>query len=198
MPGRCRIAFKEWAAVCAALADGRQTLLVRKGGIQEEAGRFRPDYDAFWLYPTRFHQSADELRPAAHELLDTLPDRQPPAGQIAFREFCRVAEIRYLDRADQLADLEDLQILAPETLRQRFDYRTPGLYVLLVRVFRQEPPQIVPETPACAGCRTWVELDEELPLDAVQPVLTDDDFQQRAADFCRRFPSTTPTQFGLD
>ena len=30
-----RFAFKEWAAVCAALDSGRQTLILRKGGLHE-------------------------------------------------------------------------------------------------------------------------------------------------------------------
>src|ERR1700722_13719814 len=35
-----RFAFKEWAVTCQALAAGRQSLLLRKGGIHERDGRF--------------------------------------------------------------------------------------------------------------------------------------------------------------
>ena len=49
---------------------------------------------------------------------------------------------------------------SPETIRQRFDYRTPGLYVLPVRVFRAPAAEVV-EHPAYAGCKTWVELDPD-------------------------------------
>ena len=31
-------ALKEWAIVCKALAEGRQILLIRKGGIEEIKG----------------------------------------------------------------------------------------------------------------------------------------------------------------
>ena len=34
------IALKEWHAVCRALASGRQTILLRKGGIYESSGEF--------------------------------------------------------------------------------------------------------------------------------------------------------------
>ena len=41
LPETCSIAFKEWAGVCAALAEGRQSLIVRKGGIAEGPARVR-------------------------------------------------------------------------------------------------------------------------------------------------------------
>ncbi len=50
----CRTAFKEWAAVCAALSAGRQTVILRKGGIAEGPGGFQPEHGEFWLLPTRF------------------------------------------------------------------------------------------------------------------------------------------------
>ncbi len=53
IPESCAVAFKEWADVCAALLDGRQSLILRKGGIEEGPGGFRPEHAAFWLYPTR-------------------------------------------------------------------------------------------------------------------------------------------------
>ena len=59
----CAVAFKEWAAVCAALAAGRQALILRKGGIAEGPGGFRPEHDRFWLLPTRFHERPDKLQP---------------------------------------------------------------------------------------------------------------------------------------
>ena len=52
------IALKEWAAVCEALAAGRQTILLRKGGIAEGPGGFRPEHSEFWLLPTWFHAAA--------------------------------------------------------------------------------------------------------------------------------------------
>ncbi|NBS89997.1 DUF1802 family protein, partial [bacterium] len=33
-----QLACKEWASVCAALASGRQSILLRKGGIAEPTG----------------------------------------------------------------------------------------------------------------------------------------------------------------
>ena len=43
------VAFKEWAVVCQALAAGRQSVILRKGGIAEEGGIFRPEYKVLVL-----------------------------------------------------------------------------------------------------------------------------------------------------
>ena len=47
LPDDCAIAFKEWAGVCQALGDGRQTIIVRKGGIDEGPAGFRPEHRGF-------------------------------------------------------------------------------------------------------------------------------------------------------
>ena len=58
-----------------------------------------------------------------------------------------------------------------DTVRQRFHYRTPGLYVLPVTVFRLPHPVDVVERPEYAGCKTWVELDTPIPTDGAVRVL---------------------------
>ena len=55
-------ALKEWAAVCAALREGKQVFLLRKGGIHERCGEFSVEHDAFFLYPTWEHQKKQMLR----------------------------------------------------------------------------------------------------------------------------------------
>ena len=40
MPTSFQMAFKEWAVICRALAQGRQRLILRKGGIEEPGGQF--------------------------------------------------------------------------------------------------------------------------------------------------------------
>lgn len=46
------LAFKEWAVICAALADGEQTLILRKGGIDAGREGFRVARREFWMYST--------------------------------------------------------------------------------------------------------------------------------------------------
>ena len=56
-----RTAFKEWVVICRALGTGRQVLILRKGGIGEEAGTFRPEHCEFLFLPTGFHQSPEKV-----------------------------------------------------------------------------------------------------------------------------------------
>ena len=166
-----RVAFKEWAAVCRALAEGRQALILRKGGIAEEGGVFKPEYDRFWLYPGYFHEQAHTgLKPEFLPLIDAAEAERPPAGVLRLTHFAEVTNVRFVDRLEDALKLDPLHVWSEETVRQRFHYRTPGLYVLDVRVFRSRTPAELPENPAYAGCKTWVVLDrdvEELPADRV-------------------------------
>ncbi len=56
-----RLALKEWAVSCQALAGGAQTLLFRKGGVREPT--FKPRATYFALFPTSFHSDAQLLAP---------------------------------------------------------------------------------------------------------------------------------------
>ena len=73
------IAFKEWAVICAALA-ATQSLILRKGGIAEEGGVFRPEHSEFLLYPTYFHEHRQGIKPAFLPLLEAAEATKPPAG----------------------------------------------------------------------------------------------------------------------
>src|SRR5436309_14463591 len=56
------VALKEWASVCSALEEGRQIILLRKGGILEAIGGFELEYPQFFLFPTYLHQNAQMLK----------------------------------------------------------------------------------------------------------------------------------------
>jgi hypothetical protein len=73
-----------------------------------------------------------------------------------------------------------------ETVRARFAYRSPGLFVLPVRVYRGAAAVELPNTPYDAGCKSWVELERELPTTGAVPVLGDAAFQEVEGEL-RRF-----------
>ncbi|MGC4005324.1 MAG: DUF1802 family protein [Pirellulales bacterium] len=158
------IAFKEWAVVCAALADGTQTIIVRKGGIHEGREGFRVEHERFWLYPTGFHQTAEQLKPGCAALLQAAEAWRPRDGKIPLDLIAQVTAVRELRGEADLAALEPRVIYAPDVLRQRFHYRAPGLYVLDVSITRRATPHWVVETSAYAGCKSWVELAQPLPM----------------------------------
>ena len=150
----CRVAFKEWAAVCDALCAGRVDLILRKGGIHERRGAFRPEHDRFWLMATRFHQDPADLAPPFR---DFVPD-PPPAGVVRLPGWCEVTEVRRLAEEADLDAVRGRHALSDDTARTRFRYKTPGLWALAVRVWVPPAPVEIPDEPGFGGCRSWVDL----------------------------------------
>ena len=153
------VAFKEWAVICEALASGRQSLILRKGGIHEAGGVFRPEHDRFWLYPTYFHEQQQAgIKPEAQELLDAAEAARPPTGVVRLSHTVEVTGVEFCRDLDELLKLDAEHIWSEATVRQRFAYRTPGLYVIRVKVEPAARSFEIPERPDYAGCKTWVPL----------------------------------------
>lgn len=175
------VAFKEWAVICRALAAGRQSLILRKGGIAEAGGDFRPEYDRFLLMPTFFHeQHRVGIKPDLIPLLDAAEADRPPAGTLRFTHTAEVTAVRRVTDLDRALALDALHSWTADTVRQRFHYRTPGLFVLTVRVSALPHPVEASDRAEYAGCKTWVELADEVPAAGAVPVLTDSAFTEYA------------------
>jgi hypothetical protein len=110
MDAACRIAFKEWAVVCRALAEGRQSIILRKGGIHEGRDGFRVEHREFWLFPTQFHQRPEQLVPEAEPLLRRVETDAPDAGIIPISDFVVVEEVLEINDESLLDRLTGLHI----------------------------------------------------------------------------------------
>ena len=163
------VAFKEWAVICEALASGRQTVILRKGGIAEEGGAFRPEHTEFLLYPTYFHEHRAGVKEEFLPLLEAAESARPAPGMIRFSHFVRVMGVRHIANLDEALALDDRHVWTPEVVRQRFNYRSPGLFALDLSVLRLPVPALRPERPEYAGCKTWVMLDEPIEIDGSVP-----------------------------
>jgi len=191
-PPAVQAALKEWAAVAAAIRAGRQSILLRAGGIADPAGRFGFSHPWFWIYPTRFHESAERLLPEAKPFVEAAATAASPGDEAAvggtIRSLDLVATldaVKWIDDRAVAERLAPMHVLAPTVVRERFDYRQPGLAVALVRVWRRRESHRIVETPAMEGCRSWVELPEPLACDASEPVLSDAAFEAERQRFAR-------------
>lgn len=178
MQTETQFAFKEWAVVCAALASGRQTLILRKGGIHEGREGFRVEHREFWLFPTGFHQQRDEVIPEAWPLLDEVQSRGQPS-QIELALYAIVEDVHHVTDREALSRLSGRHIWSEATVEQRFNYRSPGLFALVVRVFRRPSPLQIADSPHFAGCKSWVDLPGALPTSGLQSVLDDAMFDRQ-------------------
>jgi len=171
------VAFKEWAVICAALATGKQALIIRKGGIAEtDGGLFHPEHSRFWLYPTFVHQQNTGITTEAMSLLEQSQQNIPEPGTLSLTHFAQVHGVYQIHELDSALALADLHIWSESTTRQRFAYRQPGLFVLPVRIYAVPTPTIVPVLPEYDGCKTWVMLDREVTTEQAVSVLDDASF----------------------
>lgn len=170
-------AFKEWAVICEALGQGQQSLILRKGGIDEQTGEFAVEQTRFWLYPTYVHQQNEGISEYARPLLEQVEANRPPAGKVRLHLWAEVTGAYHIREELPALLLSHLHCWSEETVRKRFNYRTPGLYVLVVRVQRAPVAHEIEELPAYAGCRSWVTFDNELSTEGSTPVLDDASFR---------------------
>jgi hypothetical protein len=169
------IALKEWAVICKAIVEGGQAILLRKGGIAESGGSFRVEQKRFWLYPTYVHQQQSGIIDGARPTLDEAIRERPPEGVVRLSHFAEVPCVYHIDDLNKALKLAHLHIWSRETVEARFHYRTPGLFVLPVRVYEAATVHELPETAEYAGCKSWVQLGCD--LDATgEPLLDEESF----------------------
>jgi hypothetical protein len=174
------LALKEWAAVVHALGTGKQLVLLRKGGLHEPRGRFAVEPTEFFLFPTYVHQMEQGIVREALEDYDTATQTHPAGEEARISHYATVHNVYWLDSLDRVASLKDLHCWTPETIEKRFVYGTRhGLYLFVLRVYRLPRAYILPRLKRYGGCRSWVELEEELRTAGAVSVLSDTAFAEQ-------------------
>lgn len=177
------VAFKEWQVVCDVLASGRQSILLRKGGIHEGRSGFSFAHESFFIFPTRFHAQGGQVREGE---VKPLPEWQ--TGDIL--RITHHAEARWavtLHDWEKVAALESCHIYSEATVRERFDWEGKGMasgsiHVALVRVRALAAPWEIIYQPSFGGCRSWITLPDP-PADwqeTARPVMDDAEFARFA------------------
>lgn len=150
------IALKEWASVVSALGEGKQSVLVRKGGIVEAKLGFQLKHPEFLLFPTYEHQNPELVREEFRHLISTEEPADITIGWIA-----RVQDVRTLAAGEHPPD--HLHIYSPQFFVIREQYRPDlPLYQITVRVEALPQEKRIPNRPSYAGCKSWVYLTEEI------------------------------------
>ena len=151
------VGFKDWALVCAALAQGRQSIILRKGGIAEGRDGFRFKHDEFYLFPTQYHQQAAKVRP--DELSALRPAPASPEDTVRIDCLFVVERAVWIDDWEIARRLHPFHVWREEVIRERFDYdETPGLQCAFGRVWTLASPWEFADRPSYGGCRSWVTL----------------------------------------
>lgn len=177
LPDTLPTALKEWKLVTDALAVGRQAILLRKGGIYESGGEFTVEHRQFVFFPTYVHQNLAMLKPDAQAGFEARSAEPEKVVLAAAGEVTNIVQVRSRAQVDQL---DGEHVWAPPLIDMRFNYKPKNpLYLLLVRAYRLAAPVSVDNTPAYAGCVSWVPMDAPVSTAGAVPALDDASYQAR-------------------
>ncbi|CAM4273705.1 DUF1802 family protein [Paenibacillus alkaliterrae] len=173
------IALKEWAVSVKALAEGKQIIVMRKGGIIEETRDFKLISPSFYLMPAYEHQKKHLLKEDyAEELDETLVQWTPDMQTIHVEAYAEVVEDIEITNQETLNRLRDFHIWTDAFAEERLRWkRTKPLHLLVLRVYRLAEPLQIPMRPAYNGCKSWVILEDGIAVRDMAPVMDEEAFQ---------------------
>lgn len=157
------LAFKEWSYIVDALGKGRQSIILRKGGIAEEDSDFKIKDSRFLLFPTLFHQAEQYIKPEWGKLLKG--DRfHLPENKVQLHYYAEVVDQKILKDWNQVKKLNDWHAWTEDRIKERFERWDQSIQLLVVQVFDLAVKQEIELKPQYGGCTSWVELDENIEL----------------------------------
>ncbi len=173
-------ALKEWAVVCRALEEGRQILLLRKGGILEYRQGFKVKHDRFLLFPTYEHQSRDYLQDDYSTKLDEVLKDQPAIGTNKITSYAESIEVKEITDRIALRMFTNYHIWNESYINTRMDYNpTKPMSIILVRVFKLDEPILIDNRPEWNGCRSWIPVDIDV---SGRSVMNEEQFNKKASE----------------
>jgi len=151
--------LKEWAIVCKALEEGRQVILLRKGGIMEYKYGFEVKHSSFFLYPTYEHQSKESLQPDYADKLDIVLQNTPRDNRNRITSCATAIQVTEITDEVVLGRLEKYHIWNDRyvNIRMRYNPKKP-MNVVVLRVYKLNNPIEVDIEPELTGCRSWVPI----------------------------------------
>ena len=114
------------------------------------------------------------------DLARTLEEGDAP-GLVQMDYWCRVTDKFELRDPGLLERLSPFHIWSDDYAEKRLHWRPKQpLTIAVLRLYRLRQPQAVPVLAEFEGCKSWVPLGRDIPLGRLDPVLTDDEFEQKA------------------
>lgn len=161
--------LKEWASIVRALEAGKQTVLLRKGGILDTPSGFRTESDRFLLFPTREHQGHANIRQEFHHFLDQATAE--PTENHVLTSYASIMAEADIASADMLDRLSGFHIWSKSYIDERRRWRPENpVKAMFLRVYHM-PGISVPPRQEYQGCRSWIDIDTDMPEG--KPVMTD-------------------------
>jgi hypothetical protein len=177
-------ALKEWDIAIQALEMGETIMLLRKGGIREQGGKFKVDHDKILLYPTFEHQKPTLLKPEYANLVQPVASGWHPET-VKISSFAEITNILSWNNAQDESLINSLikyHIWNQAFVRDRLQFKPDQpLYILLLRTYKLEKVYNIAYHPSYGGCRSWIDLKETISLENMVPILTQENYDQQVS-----------------
>ncbi|MEM6401046.1 MAG: DUF1802 family protein [Cyanobacteria bacterium P01_D01_bin.116] len=181
-------ALKEWAIAINALETGKTIMLLRKGGIREKGGSFRVAHNRVLLYPTYEHQQAVMLKADyCNQVISVTTGSRPQTVKI--NSYAQITHVLPVTDESIINALLPFHIWNQKFVgdRQQWKPQEP-LFVLLLRTYKLSTEQSVSYHPRYGGCKSWIDLNESISLEAAKPALSENAYSQLVAQICEIIP----------
>ncbi len=129
-------ALKEWATVVNALENGKQTVILRKGGILETASGFKVEAKKFLLFPTWEHQEEKHVKPEFQNFLNEALKNKPKDGFNRITSFVESLDEKDIESKETIHALSPFHVWSDAYIEERINWmpEKPIKAVFLVEI----------------------------------------------------------------
>jgi hypothetical protein len=174
-------ALKEWATVVKALEQGKQTVILRKGGILETASGFNIESKKFFLFSTWEHQETKHVKPEFHDFLNKVLGKKPDEG---FNKISSYAEVLYekdVESNDIINNLSSFHVWSDSYIQERRNWMPQKpMKAVFLRTMKIAEFNL-PLQPEFSGCKSWIELNSN--FQEGKSTLKDNEIEQKLQEF---------------
>ncbi|WP_414755178.1 DUF1802 family protein [Anabaena sp. CCY 9910] len=172
--------LKEWAVAINALEAGKTIMLLRKGGIHENKGRFQVAYEQVLLYPTYEHQQPSLLKTEYAGLVRPVTSGWHPET-VRIRSWAQITDILPISDEATVNALLPFHIWNENFISDRLKWKPQQpIFILLLRTYKLPQEQEISYRAEYGGCKSWIDITSPIQLQDSQPVLSDCDYGQIA------------------
>ena len=158
------LALKEWSIICMAVEEGKQSILLRKGGILEYKKGFEIRQKLVLLYPTLENQAAEYLQSnylQEYELLLKRNSSEIVQDKVnSIRIIAGIEAMQEFHDHELLSKLEKYHIWNEKYVNMRMNYNPKKpMNALLLTIYKLSQPIPIDVNPEWAGCKSWIDIE---------------------------------------
>ena len=180
-----KFALKEWNTTIEALGNGQVIAIWRKGGIEDTPNikasneAFNIENKQFIFYPTYTHQNIEKIKPEFDSFLNEKPVINKD-NQVKIKYWAEVEEEITPRSIDELISISSELVNNDEHLVASWNlYPNHSGKIILLRVYQLSDPILITHSPKYTGCKSWIELNIDIPKVGSKPVLSFKEFNKK-------------------